>query len=276
MTRSGLKSGSWRVWPAAAAGLLLAAACAHAQGRPERSLAGIVIGRPASQIFAKYGNPTRVQVDTFTPGASQFGGAPGEAGQAGMPGQPGFNFPSPTGVGLPMSPTGGGLEAPPPPTGGAMPGPTALGGALGGSNLANLASSLFGGMMTGPTPTPGMGVPGGFGMPGGQQGPQLPRRAITRYFYDYASGPALVFTVGHKGLVEQIDAFAPWPWSPARTSRGINVGATYTQVVAKYGFPDSQRQNPDGTLVMDYSEKASCAFTLLNGRVVGVSVALVE
>jgi hypothetical protein len=274
MTRSGFEIPSWRRWSAAAAGLLLAAsACACAQGRPERSLAGIVIGRPASQIFAKYGNPTRVQVGQFTPEATQTPGMPGAEGT--QPG--GFNFPSPTSVGLPPSPTGGGLEAPPPAMGGGMPGPTSLGGALGGTSLANLASSLFGGAMTGPTPTPGMGMPGAFGgAPGMPQGPQLPRRAITKYFYDYASGPSLVFTVGYKGLVEQIDAFAPWPWSPARTSRGINVGATYAQVIAKYGFPDSQRQNPDGTLVMDYSEKASCAFTLLNGKVVGVSVALVE
>jgi hypothetical protein len=269
MTRSGLEIPSWRRAGAAAAGLLLVAApWALAQARPERSLAGVVIGRPASQIFAKYGNPTRVQVGEYAPGATQTPGMPGGEGA-----QTGFNFPSPTSVGLPPSPAGGGLEAPPPP----VPGPTNLGGAFGGTGLANLASSLFGGTLTGPTPTPGMGAPGMFGAPAGtQQGPQLPRRAVTKYYYDYASGPSLVFTVGYKGLVEQIDAFAPWPWSPARTSRGINVGATYSQVIAKYGFPDSQRQNQDGTLVMDYSEKASCAFTLLNGKVVGVSVALVE
>lgn len=76
--------------------------------------------------------------------------------------------------------------------------------------------------------------------------------------------------------MEQIDAFAPWPWSPARTRRGIGVGATYKQVVAKYGYPVAQRSNLDGTLVMDYAERSHVAFTLLAGKVIGVSVALVE
>jgi len=259
-----------KIWCLAAAGMF-ALLESGATAAPERSLAGIVIGRPASQIFAKYGNPTRVDVGTYTPTMEQMPGMPTDGGVAGL-----GALPSPTSFGLPSSP--GGLEAPPSPT---MPGPSSsmMGpspGSLSGQ-FGNLANSLFGGVQPS-MPTPGMGSAAPFGgVPQmGQPGMQVPRRAVTKYYYDYATGPSLVFTVGYKGLVEQIDAFAPWPWTPAKTSKGINVGAKYTHIIARYGYPDEQKQNPDGTLLMDYRDKAHCAFTMLEGRVVGVSVALVE
>ncbi|MCC6483516.1 MAG: hypothetical protein IT209_01610 [Armatimonadetes bacterium] len=227
---------------------------------PERSLAGISIGRPATQVVSKYGNPSRVDASATV-----------SQSQPGTPGAPGLEgLPQPQNFGLPAQPPGSVMGAP----GGMSPGgPAELGGALG-----NVIGGLFGAGTQQPAPGAGFAPPGGV-LPGqeafGQAQPVV-QRPITKLYYDYPTGPSLIFTVGYKGLVEQIDAFAPWPWSPARTKRGIGVGATYRQVVARYGYPQAQRSNPDGTLVMDYSERAHVAFTLLAGRVVGVSVALVE
>lgn len=253
------------------AGMVSLALAAPAAAAPERSLAGIIIGRPASQIFAKYGNPTRIDTDRFGGGQQQQQQLPDFGASAAPMG----GLPSPGQFGLPPTP-----GAPPMPyDSAAPPSPTDLGGAFGGAYNPNMTGSLFGTTPSapspGPYPAPGQMGGGMFGTPQQQQ-QQLPRRQITRYYYDFPSGTALVFTVGYKGLVEQIDAFAPWPWSAARTSRGINVGSTYKTLIAKYGYPDSQETRNDGTLFVDYSESANVAFTLLGGQVVGVSVALVE
>ncbi len=251
---------------AGAAVLVLATVSAAAVYGPERSLAGVKIGGPAWQVLKIYGTPTRVETSTFTPGLDQSQMAPAAGAMA---------LPSPVQFGLPASPPGGAPDAPPPVAGGA---PTNLGGALstafGGDQMGLFGGNMGGGFGAAPV-VPAAPVPGA-AMTGMQ--PVAPPRAITKYYYDYASGPSLVFTIGRKGLVEQIDAFAPWPWRAALTSRRINVGSTYKQVVAVYGYPESQRTNPDGTLVMDYSEKAHVAFTLMGSKlkVVGVSVALVE
>lgn len=217
---------------------------------PERVLAGVAIGRPAIQVLRKYGNPTRIESKLFTPPADQAGSSTGSP-EGGLPSAAAFGLPAAPGMPTPES-------IPPPAPGGN------LSGALGG---------LFGPQPA--TPGASLNAFNPFGGVGTQQ-PTVSPRALTKYYYDYATGPSLVFTVGQKGLVEQIDAFAPWPWSPAKTSRGINVGASYKQVISQYGFPNDQRTNSDGTLLMDYRDKTHCAFTLLLGRVVGVSVALVE
>lgn len=242
--------------------LVLATVSAAAVYGPERSLAGVKIGGPAWQGLKIYGTPTRVETTSFTPGFDQSQMAPAASAMA---------LPSPTQYNLPPSPLGAVPDAPPPVAGGA---PTNLGGAL-GTAFGGDQMGLFGGNMGGFGAVPAAPVPGG-AMTGTQ--PTVAPRAVTKYYYDYASGPSLVFTIGRKGLVEQIDAFAPWPWKAALTKRRINVGSTYKQVVAVYGYPESQRTNSDGTLVMDYSEKAHVAFTLMGSKlkVVGVSVALVE
>lgn len=256
-----LKSGARRYGVAGTALLLLGLSTlpAFAQARPERSLAGITIGRPVSQVLNRYGNPSRIETGAFT-GQMDFGQAMGALG--GMVG----NMATSMVTGMPGQDPAMGMGPMP---GAVSPAPGGMPGQPGGidSQVGNVLGRLFGP----PQQAPGMGA-----VPGMEQQQAVPRRPITRYFYDYPTGPSLVFTVGHRGLVEQIDAFAPWPWSPARTSRGIGIGATYKQVSAKYGFPGAQRHNADGTLVMDYSERANVAFTLLGGRVVGVSVALVE
>lgn len=253
---------------------LLVAICAVSDAAvygPERSLAGVKIGGPAWQVLKIYGTPTRVDTSTFTPGFDQNQmGAMAGATASTMGG-----LPSPTQFNLPASPLGATPDAAPMPAPGTAP-----------TNLAGALNNVFGnqtGGLFGQTPG-GLGGLGGLPASGAMAAgaatgqPQFAPRAITKYYYDYPTGPSLVFTIGRKGLVEQIDAFAPWPWKASQTGRGINVGATYKKVVSLYGYPDSQRQNPDGTLVMDYSEKAHVAFTLMGSKlkVVGVSVALVE
>ena len=137
---------------------------------PERSLAGIRIGRPAAQVLSRFGNPSRVDNSTFAPelGAGAMGGGA---------------LPSPTSFGLPASPT----------SFGATPGgsPSDLGGALAGA-LGAFGAATQPGPGFGPTASPMGASP----MPGAvSMGPQ---RAVTKIYYDYPDGPSLVFTVGYK------------------------------------------------------------------------------
>ena len=97
---------------------------------------------------------------------------------------------------------------------------------------------------------------------------------IIKYYYESKNGYLMTYHVGMKGYVERIDVHGIDKSKIIRTNRGISIGDNYNRVIGSYGFPLSQRLQDDGTLYMDYTERAGVAFYILGNRVVGISVAL--
>src|SRR5690348_10226267 len=83
--------------------LAVAAAPSQAAAPAERSLFGIRIWRPWSEVLSKYGQPTRIEVGAVVNGAPAGGGAAGGMGMMGPYG-PG----APVGMGMGRPPFSGG------------------------------------------------------------------------------------------------------------------------------------------------------------------------
>ena len=265
------KNVGWRVALAAAAVGTFAsvAGTLWAASGPERSLAGIRIFAPGSEVTRKFGNPSRILVGGASAatagGGAASGGGGGYPGGGGSGGYPGGGPRAGAGLlpGFAGVPTGGGGY---PGGGGGYPG----GGYPGGG----------GGYPGGGYPGGGGGYPGGGGFPGGgggfpggatdATGAALPAKQVVTLVYDRALGGDLEFTISPDKRVVQIRETG---YSGAfGTARGIKLGTTYSQVVARYGYPDNT-SIAGPILNTDYKDTLHCGFQFLDQRLVGIIVA---
>jgi len=269
ITRLGFASprGLRRLALAGAALAVLAASAASpasAEPRPERSLAGIAIFAPGSEVTHKFGNPNQILVGGVAPAVNTPGGAAGtgsSSGQGGFPGgQGGFpggqgGFPGGQG-GFPGGSSGGGTGSLP-----GFPGVSSGGGFPGASSGGGF---------------PGGGFPGGQGgLPGGASGfpgsgaAAPPVKPPVTLIYNRPNGGSLEFTISPDKRVVQIRETG---YSGAYgTARGIKLGTSYSAVVARYGYPENT-EIAGSVINIDYKSTLHCGFQFLDQRLVGIIV----
>ena len=248
----------------AAAAFVSVAGAISASSGPERALAGIPVFAPGSEVTRKFGNPSRILVGGVAPAAGATGGAMGGGG--GYPGGGGGGYPG-GGGGYPGGgggPTVAGLSG----AGGSLPG-------FGGGYPGGGGGYPGGG---GGYPGGGGGYPGGGGggYPGGGGGgaiglggAALPGGQTVTLVYDRALGGDLEFTVSPDKRVVQIRETG---YSGAYgTAHGIKLGMKYSQVVARYGFPE-HHSVAGSILNIDYRDSLHCGFQFLDQRLVGIIV----
>jgi hypothetical protein len=131
-------------------------------------------------------------------------------------------------------------------------------------------------------PNNGGGAPvPAFGMGGQNQnaGPEQPTTTTdsngeVTLVYKKGNGVTYEFLLSTSGSVIQITALG-YGGANAKTTRGIAFGSSYTSVLGKYGYPETQTVT-NGVTVIDYSKRAHVAFELLNNQVIGIVVAAVD
>ena len=233
----------WRLLISAAALSLLAISggAAHAAGA-ERSLAGISIFSPGSEVTRKFGNPSHILVGGVAPGDATAGGvSSGPGGQGASSGSP---SPYP---GSSSSPTAGG---------GILPGFPGV-----PTNQSTIGGSEFPG-------APGGGL--GTGGLGGAATPAAPVKQPVTLIYDRQNGGSLEFTVSPDKRVVQIRETG---YSGAYgTTRGTRLGTSYAAVLARYGYPENTFIS--GPIInIDYKDTLHCGFQFLNQKLVAIIVA---
>ncbi len=292
---------------------------------PERTIAGITVGKSWDHVIKLYGLPDEIIVGLQTGVTTPTAGLPGMMG-AGMPGVMGGARPGMTpGVGMPgMGMPGMGMP------GMGMPGMTP--GAMGPSTP---------GVMGGGRPgmTPGMGVPGmmgsgmpgmmgpgmmGSGMPGmmgpgmgpmpgmrpagtatpmggpvGPQGAVFPLPGITStqammgmpgaapspqitvspdkvlWVYRLKGGITLRVTLSQTdGRVVEVTVSGN-KWEKARTSKGITLGSSYTDVLQAYGWPE-ETSTSEGIMFCRYDESYRVVFGIRSSdkKVVSITISM--
>ncbi len=257
----------WRRLVTAAALSLLAISggATHAAGA-ERSLAGISIFSPGSEVTRKFGNPSRILVGGIAPGDVNAGGMGGAAGgQGATSGSP--------------SPYPGGANSTPYPGGGtsARAGAGLLPGFPG---VPTNQSSLGGYPGAGGYPGQGGGFPGASGgeFPGAPGGAgagdpnalAAPVKQPVTLIYDRQNGGSLEFTISPDKRVVQIRETG---YSGAYgTARGTRLGTSYAAVVGRYGYPENTTIT--GPIInIDYKDSLHCGFQFLNQKLVAIIVA---
>jgi hypothetical protein len=222
--------------------LVIACGLASAASAAEVQLAGVKLGTPANKVLQKLGNPVEINIGTA---AAQPSGQPAAGGGMGMGARGGM---------------GGGMAA-------------SMGmGARGGMGGGMAASMGMG----------GMAGRAGTAAPSASKQPTTNAAAtVTTWVYDYPKGKKdreLRLTINTQGIVVEIEARSA-QWKGVKTSRGITFGSTYRDIIAKYGFPDSQEQQ--GTsLLLKYRQKYQLVFTLVPpvlgvpATVAGINIAL--
>lgn len=257
----------------------------------ERVLAGIRLNSKSSNVLAKYGNPNEVVIgdvgfrgiqagNTGGSGAppADGGGLPGLGGGTGGP--PQVLTPGRAGGGF----SSGGAAAGGFGRGG---GPPVPGGAPAGGFGAPSGAPIpgGGGGFGAPAGDGGdFGKPGGFGQPGGfgggglgdagstsgsigpfgQNVSTLARQQEVTWIYNRKVNNNLVtynFLIGANGNVVQI-MVTGYKGGNSRTKRNIALGSTYKDVVALYGYPESQ-SIVGRTLVASYRTRAHVEFQFL-------------
>lgn len=196
-----------------AVGLLaVAAAPSRAAAPAERSLFGIRIWRPWSEVLARFGQPTRIEVGAVTTGAPAGGAAAG--GGMGMMGGPYGGPGGPMGM---RGPYGG------------LGGPGAMGAGISGAPMGGLPGlSGVGGPpagMMGPYGAMRRGAPGGMsgmgpGSPYGARGPMGPGGPYGSMFGQMSAGIKSGAGMGDEGLPG-----AGAPGAPGMGFGGIGAGA---------------------------------------------------
>ncbi len=207
---------------------------------PEDSLAGIRLGRPAKEILAKWGNPSRITVGTTVSEVQQPGMPPTDSGPAYIP------------------PGGATLPSPYP-----MPG---------SSNSLMDLPGLPG--LPGPSPSygsPAQNLPGTGTQTGGTT--QVLTQEEVTWTYDLQNGITLEFIITD-GLVTQITVGGVGPWSLSKTRTGLQLGDTYKLVLWVCGYPEKQSY-VGRFLRVSYVNKSRALFTFLDKKLVGVTIALV-
>lgn len=257
---------------------------------PERTLAGITVGKSWDHVVKLYGQPNEIVVGLQASASAPMMGAgmPGMMQGAGMPGMmgpgmmgpgmmgPGMMGPGMMGSGMPgmMGPgmMGSGM---PGMTQGARPG-AGMPGMMPGAGMPGMMGSGMPGMMgpgmmgPGMGPMPGMrpagtatpmggpvgpqggvfplpGIPGaGAGMPGATPSPQItvsPDKML--WIYRLKGGITLRVTLAQAdGRVVEVSVSGN-KWEKARTSKGITLGSSYTDVLNAYGWTEETSTSGD-------------------------------
>jgi hypothetical protein len=280
-----------RRWMAVTVAALAFVGAGGSASAAERALLGIVLGRSYRQVLTKFGTPQRVQpvmipvpgqqaagaYDPNNPaapgGAPGYGGpgygAPGYGAPGGDTGGGGYGAASPPGYGAPPSygPPGGGSTGGGPPGYGGAPGygPPGGGSTGGGPPVLPPVGGAPGG--------PGYG---GYGDPGAAGGGGLTGVGNgAEWIYNRPGGVTLAFIINEDGRVAQISVSSSKPYPAARTSRGIGLGADYSKVLMKYGYPE--RQLVGGYFVeVYYPKNHHAAFTFVRGKLVRTTIALAD
>jgi hypothetical protein len=199
---------------------------------PENSLAGIKLGRPAKDILAKWGNPSRTTVGSVR---AEVANVPRPGGPAYIPAGGNIGNPLMEDFGPYLNP-GGGLPT--------LPGLT-------------------------PPGAPSTGAPPGTS--GGESG-MLTQDEVT-WTYDLPNGITLEFIITD-GTITQITVGGTGPWSLSKTRVGLQLGDTYKLVLWVCGYPESQKY-VGRFLRVGYVDKSRALYTLVNNKVVGITIAMV-
>lgn len=250
-TRPAYSVGSGKVYvpPQIIAGSLLAKGRAfYRPVVPEDTLAGIKLGRPASQILAKWGNPTRITVGT----------AEGEVETAQA---------QPTPTGPAYIPPGGGLSTL----------PTLVGSLEQSLGLRGVRSSYpaLPGFAEPMAPVPSPAAPTTGQQPTGGKTTRVLRQEEVTWTYDLPNGITLEFIITD-GVVTQITVGGQGPWALSKTRTGLQLGDTYKLVLWVMGFPEEPHKYVGRFLRVSYLNKNRSLFTFLNKRLVGITIALVQ
>ena len=211
-----------------------AASPASAEPRPERSLAGIAIFAPGSEVTRKFGNPSQILVGGAAPSANTPGSSSGSGSSSGgSGGYPGSQSSSQSSTGqLPGFPGQGNSSSGYPGSGGGLPGQSS-------------------------------GFPGG-----GVTAP--PVKPPVTLIYNRANGGTLEFTISPDKRVIQIRETG---YTGAYgTARGIKLGTSYSAVVAKYGYQENTAI-AGSVIDIDYKDTLHCGFQFLAQKLVGIIVA---
>ncbi len=256
--------------------MIIATVCifASSASSAELQLAGIKLGRHASTILKIYGNPTEIRVgnvttavSTDTPGAAMPGMAP-MGGGAALPGMPPL-----AGGALPGMPpvTGGMTGAMPglaPMTGGALPGMPPVTGGMTGA-MPGLAPMT--GAMPGMAPMtdgmPGMTAPGGTSA-------SVSTATEVTWIYRFSNNRTLECVINPQGKIIQVSGFGG-SWPGLSTAKGLKVGNSYKDVIRIYGWPKSH-EIQGNSLIVKYPDTHRILFTMIDQRVVGITIALMD
>lgn len=269
----------------------------------ERELLGVRIFRPFTEVLAKHGQPTRIEIGAVTSptsgpaqgGTSAMGGGAGTlppmagmgAGRAGgaagmgsmynqMGRQPGMGragggggMAAGGGDGMMMTPNLAGK-------GSLMGGGGMMGGQMAQSRAFSMRNSGMGtgGMMGGGAMGGGGGMAGGFG--GGGQQSSGDEGEVT---WIYEKGPlTYMFLFNKDGRVIQISEFGYAGGVPTKAG-GVRLGDSVSRVYSKYGWSGAVTKL-NNQLTLDYSDASHVAFQMLDQgkstKVVGITVAYTE
>jgi hypothetical protein len=153
------------------------------------------------------------------------------------------------------------------------------GNPYGGMQPGSAMQGMPGMPESGDSMSEGAAAPGEFSPSGLKNSPYntdpipAPNESILRYVKP--GGVRIDFTVDKDGRVVQITVAGLK--SNAKTSRGIILGSSYTQVLNKYGYPESQtNKNMGKVLLADYNQKFHVAFQFIGMKVVSITVAAIE
>lgn len=132
----------------------------------------------------------------------------------------------------------------------------------------------MGGFMGGPM---GMGgIPGmeGMGAPTPAQ-PQPRSASVTNvvWTYDLPNGITIEFVVT-EGIITQITVGGVGPWSLSKLRSGLQLGDSYKLVLWVNGYPEKQSYN-GRFLRVSYVNKNRAVLTLLDKKIVGVTIAMI-
>jgi hypothetical protein len=121
-------------------------------------------------------------------------------------------------------------------------------------------------------PAPGMPAGAPVPAPGGGGSQVLSEEEVT-WTYDLPNGITLEFIITD-GIITQITVGGVGPWRLSETVSGIQLGDSYKLILWVCGYPESQKYQ-GRFLRLSYVNKKRVLFTLLNKRLVGVTIAMV-
>lgn len=263
-------------------------------GQPDEILVGLRVGVTTTAggfpgMMPGMGGAGMMGAGMMGPGAMPgAGGMPGMMRPGATPGMPGMMGPGMT-PGMPgmmgpgmMPGSAGGA----PGSAGGMPGMMGLGmpgmmgpgmGPMPGMRPAGTATPMGGpvGPQGGVFPLPGISGAGGPTMQGAMPSTQTETVSADKvvWIYHLKGGITLRVTLlQSKGRVVEVTVSGT-SWAKARTSKGITLGSSYTDILNAYGFPEEQSES-GGFLFCRYDESYHVVFGLRNKKVVSITISM--